>query len=343
MAIVTLKNLKKFYNNQQILNNINLQISDGEFIVILGPSGCGKSTLLRLVAGLEAVSKGEIFIGEKNVTNIEPKDRKIAMVFQNYALYPHMTVFNNIAYGLKLQKVSKSEIIKKVKFASEILQLNEFLQRKPSQLSGGQRQRVAMGRAIVRDPNVFLFDEPLSNLDAKLRTQMRFEIKNIQKKFNTTSIYVTHDQIEAMTLADRIVLLNKGNIEQIGTPIELYTKPASTFVGGFIGNPPMNFIPGEAILSYIDFNKCHKTSIVGIRPENIKISHDAVDKKSIPFKFEMLEVIGHESLVYGKIENSNISIIVKTNTINNVFNSRKLYISFKNEDIHIFKKEDNTN
>jgi sn-glycerol 3-phosphate transport system ATP-binding protein len=343
MATVTLKNLKKLYNNQQILNNINLQISDGEFIVILGPSGCGKSTLLRLVAGLEAVSNGEIFIGEKNVTNIEPKDRKIAMVFQNYALYPHMTVFNNIAYGLRLQKLPKSEIIKKVKFASEILQLNEFLQRKPSQLSGGQRQRVAMGRAIVRDPNVFLFDEPLSNLDAKLRTQMRFEIKNIQKKFNTTSIYVTHDQIEAMTLADRIVLLNKGKIEQIGTPIELYTKPASTFVGGFIGNPPMNFIPGEAILSYVDFKKCNKTSIVGIRPENIKISHDAEDKKSIPFKFEMLEVIGHESLVYGKIENSNISIIIKTNTINNDFNSKKLYISFKNEDIHFFSKEDTTN
>jgi sn-glycerol 3-phosphate transport system ATP-binding protein len=261
------------------------------------------------------------------------------MVFQNYALYPHMTVFNNIAYGLKLQKVSKSEIIKKVNFASEILQLNELLQRKPSQLSGGQRQRVAMGRAIVRDPNVFLFDEPLSNLDAKLRTQMRFEIKKIQKKFNTTSIYVTHDQIEAMTLADRIVLLNKGNIEQIGTPIELYTKPASTFVGGFIGNPPMNFIPGEYISNYINFNNFNKNCIVGIRPENIKILTDIEDKKSIPFKFEMFEIIGHESLVYGKIENSNISIIIKTNKINNDFSSKKLYISFKNDDLHFFPKD----
>ncbi len=339
MATVTLKSLEKLFNNQRILSNINLKISDGEFIVILGPSGCGKSTLLRLVAGLEAVSKGEIFIGEKNVTNIEPKDRKIAMVFQNYALYPHMTVFNNIAYGLKLQKVSKSEIIKKVNFASEILQLNELLQRKPSQLSGGQRQRVAMGRAIVRDPNVFLFDEPLSNLDAKLRTQMRFEIKKIQKKFNTTSIYVTHDQIEAMTLADRIVLLNKGNIEQIGTPIELYTKPASTFVGGFIGNPPMNFIPGEYISNYINFNNFNKNCIVGIRPENIKILKDIEDKKSIPFKFEMFEIIGHESLVYGKIENSNISIIIKTNKINNDFSSKKLYISFKLDDLHFFPKD----
>lgn len=339
MATVTLKSLEKLFNNQRILSNINLKISDGEFIVILGPSGCGKSTLLRLVAGLEAVSKGEIFIGEKNVTNIEPKDRKIAMVFQNYALYPHMTVFNNIAYGLKLQKVSKSEIIKKVNFASEILQLNELLQRKPSQLSGGQRQRVAMGRAIVRDPNVFLFDEPLSNLDAKLRTQMRFEIKKIQKKFNTTSIYVTHDQIEAMTLADRIVLLNKGNIEQIGTPIELYTKPASTFVGGFIGNPPMNFIPGEYISNYINFNNFNKNCIVGIRPENIKILTDIEDKKSIPFKFEMFEIIGHESLVYGKIDNSNISIIIKTNKINNDFSSKKLYISFKNDDLHFFPKD----
>ncbi|APJ05212.1 ABC transporter ATP-binding protein [Silvanigrella aquatica] len=342
MAKVILKNLKKEFQNQTILQSVNLEINDGEFIVVLGPSGCGKSTMLRMIAGLETVCEGEILIGDQNVSKLEPKDRKIAMVFQNYALYPHMTVYNNIAYGLKLHKVPKAEIEKKVNIAAEMLQLKDLLQRKPNQLSGGQRQRVAMGRAIVREPNVFLFDEPLSNLDAKLRTQMRFEIKNIHRKVKTTSIYVTHDQIEAMTLADRIVLLNKGKIEQIGTPLELYHKPASTFVGGFIGNPPMNFIPGDIAQKYIATDKLNANTILGIRPEKIEIIDEKNSQQNhnslIPFMTHMFESIGHENFIYGKIEGTNTELIIKSN---NVFmeENKKINIKILEENIHIFKKQ----
>ena len=341
MAKVVLKNLKKSYQNHHILHNINLVINDGEFIVVLGPSGCGKSTMLRMVAGLETVTEGEILIANQNVCNLEPKDRKIAMVFQNYALYPHMTVYKNIAYGLKLHKVPKNEIEKKVNIAADMLQLKDLLNRKPNQLSGGQRQRVAMGRAIVREPNVFLFDEPLSNLDAKLRTQMRFEIKNIHRKVKTTSIYVTHDQIEAMTLADRIVLLNKGKIEQIGTPLELYHKPASVFVGGFIGNPPMNFLPGDIAIKYLKMNNLNSNLILGFRPEKIQISEDNNlnnDSSYIPFIVNMFESIGHENFIYGKIENTDNEIIIKSPSAI-IAENKKIFIKIPENEFHFFNTE----
>jgi ABC-type sugar transport system ATPase subunit len=341
MAKVVLNNLKKSFQNHHILHSINLEIDDGEFIVVLGPSGCGKSTMLRMIAGLESISEGEILIGNQNVSKLEPKDRKIAMVFQNYALYPHMTVYNNIAYGLKLHKVPKKDIEEKVNLAADMLQLKDLLQRKPNQLSGGQRQRVAMGRAIVREPNVFLFDEPLSNLDAKLRTQMRFEIKNIHRKVKTTSIYVTHDQIEAMTLADRIVLLNKGKIEQIGTPMELYHKPASVFVGGFIGNPPMNFIPGDVANNFLKLNNLNSSTIAGIRPEKIKIIDEKENQNKdilIPFIVNMFEAIGHENFIYGKIEGTKSEIIIKSSNIN-LEENKRIFIKVPEDDIHIFQKE----
>src|SRR5690349_17936123 len=249
MASIQLKNVVKKYgkgkHELQVIHGVNAEIADREFIVIVGPSGCGKSTLLRMVAGLEAISSGEISIGDRVVNALEPKDRDIAMVFQNYALYPHMTVFDNMAYGLRIRGLDKTAIKERVAKAASILQLDSLLERKPRALSGGQRQRVAMGRAIVRDPQVFLFDEPLSNLDAKLRVQMRVEIKRLKQTLATTSIYVTHDQVEAMTLADRLIVMNAGRAEQIGAPIELYERPASVFVGGFIGSPAMNFLPGR--------------------------------------------------------------------------------------------------
>jgi multiple sugar transport system ATP-binding protein len=244
MASVTIRKVEKYFGTTHVIRGVSIDIADGEFCVLVGPSGCGKSTLLRMIAGLEEISEGEIDIGGRVVNNIPPKERDIAMVFQNYALYPHMTVKDNMAFSLMLAKRPKSEIEERVRKAGDILGLVPYLDRYPRQLSGGQRQRVAMGRAIVRNPQVFLFDEPLSNLDAKLRVQMRTEIKELHQRLQTTSIYVTHDQIEAMTMADKIVVLRDGVIEQIGTPLELYDRPANTFVAGFIGSPAMNFLPG---------------------------------------------------------------------------------------------------
>ena len=241
MATVTLKNVKKIYDNKvTAVHDFNLEIADKEFIVLVGPSGCGKSTTLRMVAGLEDISDGDLLIGDKRMNDVEPKDRDIAMVFQNYALYPHMTVYENMAFALKLRKVPKEEIDKKVREAAEILDITQYLERKPKALSGGQRQRVAIGRAIVRDPQVFLMDEPLSNLDAKLRNQMRAEIIKLRQRINTTFIYVTHDQTEAMTLGDRIVIMKDGFIQQIGTPQEVFNHPNNIFVAGFIGSPQMS-------------------------------------------------------------------------------------------------------
>jgi multiple sugar transport system ATP-binding protein len=247
MANVILNNIVKKYGKIEVVHGISLDIADKEFVVLVGPSGCGKSTVLRMVAGLEKITSGTVAIGDRIVNDVAPKDRDAAMVFQNYALYPHMNVFNNMSFGLKLSKTPKLEILERVKEAAAILGLEDLLHRKPHQLSGGQRQRVAMGRAIVRKPSVFLFDEPLSNLDAKLRTQMRTEIKRLHQKVQSTAIYVTHDQVEAMTLADRIVVMRNGDIEQVGKPMELFQHPANTFVAGFIGTPPMNLVPGRIV------------------------------------------------------------------------------------------------
>src|SRR5499425_464035 len=243
MAQVALRNIVKTFDRTPAVQGIDLDISDREFIVLVGPSGCGKSTTLRMIAGLEEATSGEIYIGDQLVNDVPPKDRDIAMVFQNYALYPHMTVFENMSFGLRLKKFPKAEIKERVQGAARILDITDLLDRRPKQLSGGQRQRVAMGRAIVRNPKVFLFDEPLSNLDAKLRVQMRTEIKKVHQKVTTTTVYVTHDQVEAMTLADRVVVMNAGRIEQIGPPNELYHTPKTRFVAGFIGSPAMNFLP----------------------------------------------------------------------------------------------------
>ena len=246
MANLQISGVEKVYQNGfKAIHGIDLTVADGEFIVLVGPSGCGKSTLLRMIAGLETVTGGTIKIGDRVVNDLEPADRDIAMVFQNYALYPHMSVYQNMSYGLRNRCFPKAAIEERVQKAASILQLDGLLDRRPRQLSGGQRQRVAMGRAIVREPAAFLFDEPLSNLDAKLRVQMRVEIKQLQRRLGTTSVYVTHDQIEAMTMADRLVVMNAGVAEQIGTPIDLYEKPSSVFVGGFIGSPAMNFMPGQ--------------------------------------------------------------------------------------------------
>ena len=247
MAQVVIRDIVKKFGKTEVVHGISLDITNKEFVVLVGPSGCGKSTVLRMVAGLEKITSGTVSIGDRIVNDVAPKDRDVAMVFQNYALYPHMNVFGNMSFGLKLSKTPKAEILERVNEAAAILGLNELLHRKPHELSGGQRQRVAMGRAIVRKPSVFLFDEPLSNLDAKLRTQMRVEIKRLHQKVQSTTIYVTHDQVEAMTLADRIVVMRNGNIEQVGQPIELFQNPANTFVAGFIGSPPMNLVPARIV------------------------------------------------------------------------------------------------
>src|SRR2546429_2096189 len=280
MAKVQLRDVRKSYADLEVIHGVDMEVSDGEFIVIVGPSGCGKSTLLRMVAGLEAITGGEIVIGDRVVNAIEPKDRDIAMVFQNYALYPHMSVFDNMAYGLRIRGLAKDDIARRVQRAAEILELAPLLERKPRQLSGGQRQRVAMGRAIVREPAVFLFDEPLSNLDAKLRVQMRFEIQKLHRRLSTTSLYVTHDQVEAMTLAHRMIVMNAGRAEQIGTPMNVYEDPQTMFVAGFIGSPAMNFITGKAAgdgVVALDHGGTARANVrieggrtitIGIRPEH---------------------------------------------------------------------------
>jgi sn-glycerol 3-phosphate transport system ATP-binding protein len=286
MAGVSLRNVKKNYGALEVIHGVSMDIADGEFVVILGPSGCGKSTLLRMVAGLEAITSGEIAIGERVVNNLEPKDRDIAMVFQNYALYPHMSVYGNMAYGLKIRGMPKAEIEARVQKAAGILELEKFLGRKPRELSGGQRQRVAMGRAIVREPQVFLFDEPLSNLDAKLRVQMRGELQSLHRRLGTTSLFVTHDQVEAMTLAQRMIVMHAGRAEQIGAPLEVYAKPATTFVASFIGSPPMNLIPRDGRL-------------LGIRPEHLEPCTPA--DASITLEVDLIEPLGSDTLVYGHL------------------------------------------
>ena len=346
MAKINLNNIKKSFGKNTVIQDLSVDINDGELIVIVGPSGCGKSTLLRMIAGLEEVNSGDIIINDKNVNNLEPMERNIAMVFQNYALYPHMTVFENMSYGLKIQKTPKDEINSRVKEAAEILELSELLERKPNQLSGGQRQRVAMGRAIVRKPDVFLFDEPLSNLDAKLRVQMRLEIKKLQRKLNVTSLYVTHDQVEAMTLADKMIVMNEGNVEHIGTPLDVYQQPKSLFTAQFIGSPAMNILKGTADGNEIkigDFKIKSENSYsgevnFGIRPEHLTIDDNGPIKAAVEF----IELIGSNTLIHCRIKTSNEVIVVSIPGIIQENLSRKeIKLNFDQSKIHLFNTKDN--
>src|SRR5467141_1625864 len=330
MAQVALRNIVKTFDKTPAVQGIDLDIADREFIVLVGPSGCGKSTTLRMIAGLEEATSGEIYIGDQLVNDVPPKDRDIAMVFQNYALYPHMTVFENMSFGLRLKKFPKAEIKERVQGAARILDITELLDRKPRQLSGGQRQRVAMGRAIVRNPKVFLFDEPLSNLDAKLRVQMRIEIKRVHQKVRTTTVYVTHDQVEAMTLADRVVVMNRGRIEQIGAPNDLYHAPKTRFVAGFIGSPAMNFLPcrleemagglqvrlNEDIVFPVPQGRAgryrphlHRSDLLfGLRPEHIleRRSQPEPNLHAFDVTLEVTEPMGMETLVYFRVNGTEV-------------------------------------
>ena len=345
MSKIIIKNLGKSFGDNKVINNFNIDIEDGEFIVLVGPSGCGKSTLLRMVSGLESIDQGEIFLDSKLINNLIPSKREIAMVFQSYALYPHMNVFENMSFGLKMEKIPKNEINQKVNHAANTLQIENLLERKPKQLSGGQRQRVAIGRAITRSPKVFLFDEPLSNLDAALRSEMRVEISKLHKKLKSNIIYVTHDQVEAMTLADRIVVLNKGNIEQFGTPSEIYTDPNNIFVAEFIGSPKMNIIKinkdqiinSNTIklftneITFESFNFSDEIYL-GIRPEDISIESD----REIQFevKVDLIENLGFEKIIYAKfLENQ---IIIKSSQD---FNNQPLNISFSKDKVLFFDKD----
>ncbi len=319
MATVTLKDICKVYDgNVKAVKNANIDIKDKEFVVLVGPSGCGKSTTLRMVAGLEDISSGELRIDDRLVNDVPPKDRDIAMVFQNYALYPHMSVYDNMAFGLKIRKFAKDEIDRRVKEAAKILDIEELLQRKPKALSGGQRQRVAVGRAIVRKPKVFLFDEPLSNLDAKLRVTMRAEISSLHQRLEATMIYVTHDQVEAMTMADKIVVMKDGIIQQIGSPLELYNKPTNKFVAGFIGSPPMNFINmkvrregGDTFVDADEFSLKLNPAltqklgnrdavVLGIRPESLAYTDEVQENQTIVGRVSVVEPLGAETHVYAQ-------------------------------------------
>ncbi len=343
MAQVSLEGIRKVYpNGFQAVQTTSFNIQDGEFVVLVGPSGCGKSTLLRMIAGLEDITEGTLKIGDRVVNDVDPADRDIAMVFQNYALYPHMTVRKNIGYGLKNRGTPATEIADKVEDAAKMLNLTEYLDRKPAQLSGGQRQRVAMGRAVVRDPALFLFDEPLSNLDAKLRNQMRIEIKALQRRLGTTAVYVTHDQVEAMTMADRIIVLNAGQIEQIGTPSEIYHNPASTFVASFMGAPPMNLIEAQVDAQKVSINGYDGIMpapasyigpvTMGIRPEDVEL--DAQGK--IPFRVDILEELGAHRLLHGAIADQPFTVMVgKDHDVQ----TGETHITLKPEALRLFDAE----
>ncbi len=349
MAEVTIRDLKKSYDDLQVLHGLDIDIHDGEFVVLVGPSGCGKSTLLRMIAGLESISGGSIHINERLVNNLPPAERDIAMVFQNYALYPHKTVRGNISFSLRMKGLSKNDIEDRVQKAAEILGLLPYLDRYPRALSGGQRQRVAMGRAIVRDPQVFLFDEPLSNLDAKLRVQMRTEIRELHQRLKTTTIYVTHDQIEAMTMADKIVVLQNGVIEQIGSPLDLYDNPANQFVAGFIGSPAMNFFTGDVEVhenklvarlnsGTLPLNETKHISAgqkikIGIRPENLIITDSGISATA-----SVIEPTGPEThVVLRDIEGSEITLVSRERR--NFEVGEKLHLTVKPSNMHIFDSE----
>ncbi|EKO3826679.1 sn-glycerol-3-phosphate import ATP-binding protein UgpC [Vibrio harveyi] len=345
MSTLTLSNIAKCYpNGYQAIQKLNLNICDGEMVVLVGPSGCGKSTLLRMIAGLEEISSGELKIDTTTVNDLEPGERDIAMVFQNYALYPHMTVYNNMAYGLRNRRTPKAEIERLVHEAAKMLELDHLLDRKPGQLSGGQRQRVAMGRAIVREPKVFLFDEPLSNLDAKLRVQMRLEIKKLQRRLGTTSVYVTHDQVEAMTLANKLVVLNKGNVEQVGTPLEIYDNPASLFVATFIGSPSMNILDGsvsvdgitidDALLPVSTTNLALGEIKLGFRPEHLQISQD---NPWLQVEVELIESLGADLLLYCRTEGGDSQkLVVRVEGHTPIQIGDKLGLDIKPKHVHLF-------
>jgi sn-glycerol 3-phosphate transport system ATP-binding protein len=353
MADVSLREIYKSFGSNEVIHGISCDIRDGEFIVILGPSGCGKSTVLRMIAGLEVITKGVIVIDGKQVNQLEPADRDIAMVFQNYALYPHMSVFKNMAYGLKIRRMPKAEIEKRVQRAAEILELTEFLDRKPRQLSGGQRQRVAMGRCIVREPKVFLFDEPLSNLDAKLRVQMRQELRNLHETLGITSVYVTHDQVEAMTLGDRLIVMDNGYVEQIGSPLEIYEKPATQFVAGFIGSPAMNFFEARTdpdgqsvelsdtetipISPPLDPAFRDQAIVLGIRPEHFKLAEEG--GSTMQMHVEHLETLGADTLVHGRSGGNGTLFTFRLSDIHRFQKGRRLPLSVSPEKIHLFDKE----
>lgn len=342
MASVSIDKVEKDYGTFHALKGVSLMIANGEFVVLVGPSGCGKSTLLRMVAGLEDITEGEISIGGRVVNDLEPKERDIAMVFQNYALYPHKTVAQNMGFSLAMKRMPKAEIDRRVQDAAKILGLEALLERRPRQLSGGQRQRVAMGRAIVRNPQVFLFDEPLSNLDAQLRVQMRAEIKELHQRLKTTTIYVTHDQIEAMTMADKIVVMRNGIIEQMGSPIDVYERPNNTFVAGFIGSPAMNLLKGEmtpegfrlsdgTVLAGVKGSQ--RARILGIRPEHLHLSADGVEAEVV-----VLEPTGSETLVIGRLGQQSISVALRERVSGP---GSKIRVSPDSDAIHLFDDEGN--
>ncbi len=357
MANLTLKNIDKVYdNNVQAVFDFNLDIKDKEFIVFVGPSGCGKSTTLRMIAGLEDITKGELYIDDKLVNDIAPKDRDIAMVFQSYALYPHMSVYDNMAFGLKIKKTPKEEIDKRVKEAARVLEIEQYLDRKPKALSGGQRQRVALGRAIVRNAKVFLMDEPLSNLDAKLRVQMRSEIIKLHERIGATTVYVTHDQTEAMTMASRIVVMKDGYIQQMGTPSEIYNNPANIFVASFVGAPATNFIRGiyankQFIINdkkidlpdmYVEDLKAYegKELVLGIRPEDIHgegIVADTYPTAHFTFKVDVSELLGHEYILHGSVDGQ--KLIAKVAARLGVKSHDDVDITFDLSKVHFFDSE----
>jgi len=353
MGNIEFKGLHKSYGKSAVIHGIDGEVNDGEFVVIVGPSGCGKSTLLRMIAGLETVTGGEIMINGQRVNDLEPAARDIAMVFQTYALYPHMSVYENMAYGLKIAKVPKDEIRRRVEAAAAILEISDLLDRRPRQISGGQRQRVAMGRAIVREPAVFLFDEPLSNLDAKLRVQMRLEIRKLQERLGITSIYVTHDQVEAMTLGDRLMVMNAGVVEQFGTPIDLYQRPASLFVAGFIGSPAMNVLPAKldakgavALLdtgAKLRLAKPVKAAggaavTLGLRPEHLTHAgrRKTAPDTSLHLSVDVIEQLGADTLVHGQIEGSSDSLTVRLSGVQSFARGTSLTLRFDPENIHLF-------
>ena len=341
MSTVEIRDVRKSYGQLEVIHGVSVDISDGEFVALVGPSGCGKSTLLRMIAGLEEISGGEIAIRERVVNHVAPKDRDIAMVFQNYALYPHMNVRDNMGFALRQRRLPRTEINSRVTDAARILGLEQLLERKPRQLSGGQRQRVAMGRAIVRQPNVFLFDEPLSNLDAKLRVQMRSELKELHQRLGVTTVYVTHDQIEAMTLADRVVVMNGGVVEQMGPPLELYDRPQSLFVAAFIGSPPMNFFPGTvagpATLRLDDDHALHLPAPVpgegratlGVRPEHIHLADEGW-----PAVVSVIEPTGSETQITARIGEHVVRVLVRGRTTARPGDTIRL--AARPADLHVF-------